>query len=117
MPAAVLLASLVVTAATASPPRYVQHDVVFVTMHGQGTVSTLPRGLSCPKVCRARFVRGTHVQVIARPAAGWKLAYLTSSWCTASAGVCQFDLEPEHDCDSGACPIGSYGLQVAFVPS
>jgi hypothetical protein len=113
--AAVLFASLVVTAAAASPPRYVQHEVVFVTMNGHGTVSTVPRGVTCPKVCRAAFVSGTHVQVVARPAAGWKLEYLTSNWCKASAGVCQFDLVSPHDCDSGACPLGTFGLQVSFV--
>jgi hypothetical protein len=112
---AALLASLVVTAAAASPPRYVQRDVVFVTMKGHGTVHSLPKGLVCPKACRAVFVRGTHVRVVARPAAGWKLEYFTSGWCKASAGVCQFDLVAPHDCDSGACPVGAYGLQVEFV--
>ena len=114
---AVLFASLAVTAAAAAPPRYVQHDVVFVTMNGQGTVSTSPKGVTCPKVCRALFVRGTNVSVVAQPAPGWKLEYFTSNWCKASNGVCQFVLTSPHDCDSGACPLGAFGLQVEFVRS
>jgi hypothetical protein len=110
-----LAAAVVVTAASAAPPHYVYRDMAFVTQSGRGTVTSSPRGIACPRVCRGVWVRGTHVVLTARPAAGWRLASFRSEWCKAVLGVCQFDLVSPHDCAGGACPLGAYGVRVAFV--
>jgi hypothetical protein len=104
----------VASAALASPPRYVYRDVAFVTLSGHGTVSSSPRGIDCPRRCRSIFLRGTHVVLRARPAAGWRLASFTSKWCKSRNGVCGFDLVSPHDC-VGACPVGAFGVRVDFV--
>ena len=108
-------AGALVSAALASPPRYVYRDMAFVTMTGRGTVTSTPRGVACPRRCRGIFPRGTHVVLRARPAAGWKLASFRSKWCTSRNGVCQFDLVSDHDCQGAACPLGAFGVRVLFV--
>lgn len=111
----VAAAVAVPAAAAAPPPHYVYRDVAFVTQSGRGTVTSVPRGIACPRACRGIFVRGTHLVLTARPAPGWQLASFTSSWCTATDGVCQFDLVSRHDCVGGACPLGAFGVRVAFT--
>lgn len=111
-----LAAAVAVPAASAAPPpHYVYRDVAFVTQTGRGTVTSAPRGIACPRVCRGIFVRGTRLVLTARPAAGWRLASFTSAWCTAEDGVCRFDLVSSHDCVGGACPVGAYGVRVEFA--
>jgi hypothetical protein len=110
--------AVAVSTAAASPsPRYVYRDVAFVTLNGRGTVRSTPRGIACPRRCRGVFLRGTHVVLRAAPAAGWRLGSFTSKWCTATAGVCGFDLVSPHDCSGGACPLGAFGVRVTFVRS
>jgi hypothetical protein len=110
-----LAAAAVASAALAAPPRYVFRDVAFVTMNGHGTVRSSPRGIACPRQCRAVFVRGTHVILHAAPARGWKLASFKSQWCKSRNGVCAFDLVSTHECVGGACPLGAFGVRVDFV--
>lgn len=115
---ALALAVAAVTASVAlagDPHVYVFRDVAFVTMAGHGTVTSTPRGVNCPKRCRGVFVRGTHVVLKATPAPGWKLASFTSRWCKVRNGACGFDLVSNHECDSGACPLGAFGVRVDFV--
>lgn len=112
----VVSAGLLVSAAVAAPPHYTFRDVAFVTMTGRGTVTSRPSGIDCPRVCRAVFLRGTHLTFIAKPAAGWRLAGFASRWCgTGIRRSCAFDLVSPHDCAGGACPIGAYGVRIAFV--
>ena len=114
----VLPACLLVSAAALGAPnphRYVYRDMAFVTQTGHGTVTSRPRGVACPHRCRAVFVRGTHVVLTAKPAAGWRLASFTSKWCKVRNGSCGFDLVSPHDCSGGACPTGAFGVRVAFV--
>lgn len=107
--------SVAASAATASPPRYVYRDMAFVSQFGHGTVTSSPKGVECPRRCRAVFLRGTHVILTAKPAPGWRLASFKSKWCTSRNGVCQFDLVSPHECDGGACPTGAFGVRVRFV--
>ena len=51
-----------------------------VAVVGRGKVTSTPRGISCPRRCRARFERGTRVRLQARPRRGWRLSRF--------AGVC-----------------------------
>jgi hypothetical protein len=117
--AAILVALLagVIGASTsaASPPHYVYRDVAFVTLTGHGTVTSTPRGITCPKTCRWVFVRGTHVSFRATASAGWRFAGFTSKWCSGARVRCAFDLVSPHDCVGGACPVGSFGVRALFV--
>ena len=111
----VVAVGVVASAALASPPRYVYRDMAFVTQTGHGTVTSMPRGVSCPRRCRGVFLRGTHVVLTAKAAAGWRLASFTSKWCKVRNGACGFDLVSPHDCSGGACPTGAFGVRVTFV--
>jgi len=44
-----------------------------VSIRGRGTVTSSPRGITCPGRCSARFASGTTVQLRPRPRAGWRL--------------------------------------------
>jgi hypothetical protein len=70
-------------------------DVVFVALSGHGRVTSSPAGIHCPWACRAIFIRGQHVKIVAKPAAGWMVS--------------------AHDCIGGACPTGAFGVTVEFV--
>jgi streptogramin lyase len=48
--------------------------VLRVSVVGHGTVTSRPRGISCPGRCRARFARGTRIRLVPHPAVGWKLS-------------------------------------------
>ena len=111
----VLATGAVASTAVAAPPTYVYRYMAFVTMNGHGTVTSVPKGIACPKECRSAWIRGTHLRLVAKPAPGWRLASFTSRWCKSVGGVCAFDLVSPHDCVGGACPVGAFGVQVRFV--
>lgn len=58
-----------------------------VTVAGSGTVSSSPRGISCPKACARSFPRGRKVRLTAKPAAGWAFARWTGA-CARAKGTC-----------------------------
>jgi trimeric autotransporter adhesin len=89
-------------------------DVVFVAVSGHGTVTSSPAGIHCPWACRAIFIRGQHVKIVAKPAAGWMVRRITGS-CETKSRACAFDLVSAHDCIGGACPTGAFGVTVEFV--
>jgi len=91
------------------------HDVAFVTVIGHGSVRTEPRGISCPSVCRALFLRGAHVRFLAHAAAGWRFVGFRSEWCGGGTrSRCAFDLVSQHECVGGNCPVGAYGVRAIF---
>ncbi len=112
--AAAMVAAAVVSSASAAP-RFTGRDVAFVTVYGHGTVRSVPRGIHCPAVCRAIFVRGTHLRLVAKAAAGWRFVRFRSKWCSGAPRGCSFDLVSPHDCIGGACPVGAFGVRAAFV--
>jgi hypothetical protein len=114
---AVVLAAFVLagSSAASTSPAYVYRYVAFTTVTGHGTVRSVPSGISCPKTCRALFVRGTHLRLIATAAAGWSFTGFDGTWCKGTR--CAFDLVSPHDCVGGACPLGAFGVRVAFVRS
>lgn len=110
-----VLAGVSVSASAASPPHYVFRDVALVTITGHGAVRSSPRGIACPQACRGLFVRGTHLQLRATAAPGWRFAGFTSKWCNGPGATCVFDLVSPHDCIGGACPVGAFGVRARFV--
>jgi len=112
---AAAVAACVLAGTSAASSGYVYRYMAFVTVTGQGTVTSVPRGIDCPKTCRALFVRGTHIRLVPKPAHGWTFTTFDSKWCTGA--TCGFDLVSPHDCVGGACPVGAFGVRVAFVRS
>lgn len=114
--AACLLATGVLVSSSVAAPRYVFRDMAFVTIVGHGSVTSAPHGIHCPRVCRAVWVRGTHVSFAAAPAPGWQLKGFKSTWCgTGFRSTCGFDLVSPHECAGGQCPIGAFGVRVIFT--
>ena len=111
----VLIAATVACVVVSSSSAFNQRDVAFVTLIGHGTVTSLPRGIDCPRTCRGVFVRGTHLRLSARAAAGWRFVRFSSKWCNGATRSCVFDLVSPHDCIGGACPVGAFGVRAVFV--
>jgi hypothetical protein len=112
---AAAVAACVLAGTSTASSDYVYRYMAFVTVTGHGTVSSAPRGINCPKTCRALFVRGTHLRLVPKPAPGWTFTTFDSKWCKGAS--CAFDLVSPHDCVGGACPVGAFGVRVAFVRS
>jgi hypothetical protein len=113
--AVAVIACCIVGATSASPPRYVYRDVALVTISGHGSVTSKPRGISCPGRCRTLFVRGTHLSLHAVAAPGWRFTGFKSTFCNGARATCVFDMVSSHDCVGGACPTGVFGVRVRFV--
>jgi len=113
--AAVVALALAAGAGASPPPHYVYRDVAFVTLIGQGEVTSKPRGIDCPRSCRWVYVRGTHIVLHATPKPGWRFKGFSSRWCNGQPAKCVFDLVSPHDCVGGACPLGAYGVRAVFA--
>lgn len=106
--------------AAAAPSRagsaFRERRVVFVAIAGHGSVSSVPKGIACPRTCRSNaFFKSERVRLVAHPAPGWRLVGWSSEWCSGTQAACAFDLVDSHDCAHGACPVGAFGLHVTFV--
>ncbi|HZU20597.1 MAG TPA: hypothetical protein VE982_05230 [Gaiellaceae bacterium] len=112
-----LVLAVAAIAASASHARssFAIHRVVFVAISGHGRVTSVPRGIACPGVCRsAAFRKDATVRLVAHPAAGWTLVRWSGS-CNGRTATCSFALTDTHDCARGACPIGAFGVRISFV--
>ena len=89
-------------------------EVAFVAIHGHGTVTSTPRGIHCPGVCRAIFKRNAHVVLHAIAARGWTFGHFEGK-CASPTRTCGMDLVSPHDCIGGACPIGAFGVRAYFI--
>ncbi len=118
---AVVLGALAAALLAAAAPSHAgsafrERRVVFVAIVGHGHVSSRPKGIECPADCRsAAFFKSEHVQLVARPAAGWRLVRWSGTWCSGPQATCAFDLVDSHDCAGGMCPVGAFGLRVTFA--
>jgi hypothetical protein len=88
--------------------------VVLVAISGNGTVTSAPKGIACPRSCRAFFVKDARVRLVARSAPGWKLARWAGS-CAGRSSSCAFNLTSSHECSGGLCSVGVFGVRVYFV--
>jgi len=94
---------------------FIIRRVVFVAISGHGSVTSVPKGIVCPGVCRSNhFVKEQLVKLVAHPAPGWALARFSGS-CSSKKTTCSFWLTDSHDCAGGMCPIGAFGERIAFV--
>jgi hypothetical protein len=96
--AAVLAAAALVPAASSSGPNEIYR--VTVWMQGQGTVTSLPRGVVCPGACTATFSPHARVRFTATPARGWRFL----RWyvgCTGKKPVCV------HEVTDGGITVGA----------
>ncbi len=110
------LASVAASTGRSGLPSGPVGRVVLVAIDGKGAVSSKPRGISCPRTCRAFFVKDQFVRLVAHPAAGWRLARWSGS-CVGRRASCAFNLTTSHDCSGGLCRVGAFGVRVSFVRS
>ena len=85
---------------------------VLVAITGHGKVTSLPRGITCPKTCFTRFPRDILLRLVAKPAPGWRLVGW-SGYCHGKK--CAFHLTTPHDCSGQLCSVGVFGTRVRFV--
>ena len=111
---ALVVAGVLAVSSSAAPTSL--RMVVFVANHGQGTVTSTPRGLHCPKSCWGVFTEHHRVTLHATPAPGWKFGHFEGS-CSSRTRTCGILLVSTHDCIGGACPIGAFGVRAYFVRS
>jgi len=109
--AALVAASVWASAGSSSTP--IQRAVLIV-INGKGTVTSTPKGISCPHTCRGSFAKDSLVHLTAHPAAGWRLLSY-AGWCKSKKAACAFNLTTEHECSSKVCAVGAFGVQVFFV--
>jgi hypothetical protein len=114
--ALLLLASLVavavlVPAAGSVPPI---KRAVLIVINGKGKVASKPHGIACPKTCRSYFPKDSQVHLVAKPAAGWRVAKWSGD-CTSKTARCAFYLTTEHECSAQLCRVGAFGVRVYFV--
>ena len=89
---AIVCGILAGTGSTRTVPR-----VLSVAVSGHGTVTSVPRGIACPGTCRAFFPKDSRVQLIARPAAGWRLERWGGAFCAGlERRSCAFNLTTDH---------------------
>jgi hypothetical protein len=109
--AALVAAAVSVSAAGSSTP--IKRSVL-VVVKGQGKVTSLPGGITCPRTCRNFFPKDSRVRLVAHPAAGWKVGRWTGQ-CTGAAVRCAFYLTTDHECSAQLCATGAFGVKIAFV--
>lgn len=85
---------------------------VLVAITGKGKVTSVPRGIACPRTCFTRFPRDILLHLVAKPAPGWRLAGW-SGYCHGQK--CAFHLTTPHDCSGQLCSVGVFGARVRFV--
>jgi hypothetical protein len=114
---ALLLATIFALGATvASGSARPIPRVLSVVVSGHGNITSVPRGISCPGRCRAFFPKDSRVQLVAHPAAGWKLSRWGGAFCTGiETTACAFNLTTDHDCSAAVCRVGSFGMRATFV--
>jgi len=87
---------------------------VFIVVDGKGKVTSAPRGIACPKICRGFFPKDSRVRLVAHPAPGWRVAKWSGE-CQSRAARCSFYLTTDHECSAQLCRVGAFGVRVYFV--
>jgi hypothetical protein len=87
---------------------------VLIVINGKGKVTSKPTGIACPKTCRGYFPKDSRVNLVARPAAGWRIAKWSGE-CQSKTARCGFYLTTEHECSAQLCRVGAFGVRVYFV--
>jgi mannan endo-1,4-beta-mannosidase len=68
-----LVAAASASSAKTSPEKRSTHPLLTVAISGRGTVTSIPRGISCRSKCRRRFPLRATVRLTARPYPTWSL--------------------------------------------
>jgi hypothetical protein len=106
----VVAAFAITTAGSVAPIK----RAVLVVVDGKGKVTSRPNGIACPKTCRGYFPKDSRVNLVAHPAAGWRIAKY-SGVCKSKTPRCGFWLTTEHECSAQLCRVGAFGVRVYFV--
>jgi hypothetical protein len=107
------LAAAAVSAPTAGSVAPIKRAVL-VVINGKGKVTSKPNGIACPKTCRGYFPKDSRVNLVAHPAAGWRVAKWRGD-CKGTKARCGFWLTTEHECSGQLCRVGVFGVRVYFV--
>jgi hypothetical protein len=107
------LVAAAVSVPTASSVAPIKRAVLIV-IDGHGRVTSKPNGIACPKTCRGFFPKDSHVNLVAHPAAGWRVAKWSGE-CKSKTTRCGFYLTTEHECSAQLCRVGAFGVRVYFV--
>jgi hypothetical protein len=108
--ALVVAAVSIPTAGSVAPIK----RVVLIVIDGKGKVTSKPKGIACPKTCRGYFPKDSRVNLVAHPAAGWRIAKWSGE-CKSKTARCGFWLTTEHECSAQLCRVGAFGVRVYFV--
>jgi hypothetical protein len=83
----VLLAVVAIPAASLASPA-VSKVRLSVAVGGHGIVTSSPRGIKCPRTCRAKFARGAKVKLRAAAAEGSKFSRWAGPCAKKSGSLC-----------------------------
>ena len=108
--ALVVAAVSVPTAGSVAPIK----RAVLIVVDGKGKVTSKPTGIACPNTCRSFFPKDSLVNLVAHPAAGWRVAKWSGE-CKSKTARCGFYLTTEHECSAQLCRVGAFGVRVYFV--
>jgi hypothetical protein len=86
--AAVTAFTWAIALSAASPATAVK---LTVTVTGKGTVTSSPKGMSCPKACAKTFAKGKTVKLMTKPASGWAFTRWTGA-CAKAKQTCAVKL-------------------------
>ena len=84
-----------------------------VAVAGNGTVTSVPAGISCPGDCSEIYSHGTPVALTATPSPGWVFAAWSGD-CTGG-GACNVTMDQARAVTATFTPIGSWPLQVTVT--
>jgi len=84
----VLLVGIVAASASSAPALTVK---LTVTVSGKGTVTSAPKGISCPKACSKAFAKGKSVKLAPKAASGWLFSRWTGA-CAKAKQACTLKL-------------------------
>jgi hypothetical protein len=106
-----------VSAAFELEPQYVQYALsIAMPGPGQGTVTSIPGGISCSPDCSQEFVLKTKVTLIATPAPGSEFDHWSATSC-GEATLCSLTVNNERTLNAVFRAIGTRTLSVAKAGS
>ena len=99
-------ASTTVTAVFEPVDPPVDDASVSVRLMGNGSVSSVPVGITCPDTCAVRLPVGTTVMLLAVPATGYRVSSWSGAGCGDAGTVCEFVVGGDASIDVFFVPIG-----------
>ncbi|HKJ66084.1 MAG TPA: hypothetical protein VJ969_11820 [Desulfopila sp.] len=92
-----------------------ERELLHVTKDGpgDGTITSIPMGLSCGSVCGYGFIKDSRVDVRATPARGASFSGWSSEWCSGS-GVCTVTMDEAKSVTASFGALPTYTLRLTI---